>query len=62
MKRAWHEHSDMQIAVAVGVILVCATLALGLTQAWLEARAFNKLAGEHVTTWDALWVELRVQR
>jgi len=25
-----------------------------------EARTYERLTGKHVTTWDALWVDLRV--
>lgn len=39
---------------------------VGLPSFWviasaLEARAYNRLTGAHATTWDAMWVELRVQ-
>ena len=27
----------------------------------LEARAYNRITGSNVTTWEAMWVELRVQ-
>lgn len=26
-----------------------------------ESKTYNKLTGAHTTTWDAMWVELRVQ-
>lgn len=26
-----------------------------------EAKTYNKLTGKNVSTWDAMWVELRVQ-
>lgn len=26
-----------------------------------EAKSYNRLTGAHATTWDAMWVELRVQ-
>lgn len=28
---------------------------------WLEASTYTKLTGKDVSTWDAMWVELRVQ-
>lgn len=27
----------------------------------MEARAFNRATGSNVSTWDAMWIELRVQ-
>jgi len=27
----------------------------------MKANAFNHATGKHVTTWDAMWIELRVQ-
>lgn len=27
----------------------------------MEAEAFNRATGKHVSTWDAMWIELRVQ-
>jgi len=30
-------------------------------KSYQEAQAYNRLTGANVTTWDALWVELRVQ-
>jgi ABC-type methionine transport system permease subunit len=27
----------------------------------MEARAFNNVTGKNVSTWDAMWIELRVQ-
>ena len=48
-------------------LLVCIILALGLSSGLVffrasnEAAAFNRLStGPKVTTWDAVWLELRV--
>ena len=27
----------------------------------MEAKTFNRLTGSSVTTWDAMWVNLRIQ-
>lgn len=46
---------------------VFAGLAAGFL-AWMifsasqESAVYNRLTGAHTTTWDALWVELRVQQ
>ena len=31
-----------------------------LIRSYNEARVFQKLTGKQVTTWDAMWVDLRV--
>lgn len=41
------------IAALVGLIVVM--------PAYFEAKTYNKLTGAKATTWDAIWVELRVQ-
>ena len=28
---------------------------------WQESRSYNRLTGAETTTWDAMWVDLRVQ-
>ena len=45
------------------IILICILLALvvGVTiRSSFEAKTYNKLTGATVSTWDAVWVELRV--
>lgn len=46
--------------------LLIAAVLLGSPAWWvfssaMEARAYNRLTGAHATTWDAMWVNLRVQ-
>jgi hypothetical protein len=42
-----------------------AVLVFAVAVEWIsavnEAATFNRITGSHVTAWDALWVELRVQ-
>lgn len=46
-------------------MLFAGVLALGIAlcfvQAYNESRVYNRLTGASTTTWDALWVNLRVQ-
>lgn len=42
-------------------VTILVVLALPFIQAYNESRTYNKLTGANTTTWDALWVELRVQ-
>jgi hypothetical protein len=51
------------VALWSGTVVV---VALIVYLAWvlpssLEARAFNRATGKNVTTWEAMWVDLRVQ-
>ncbi len=47
------------------LILIFITVVLGIPywiwQSSMEAAAFNNATGNHVSTWDAMWIELRVQ-
>lgn len=51
------------ILIGVAVLVMCITLALALTavSAYNEARAYQRVTGKTVTTWDAMWLDLRVQ-
>ena len=49
----------------VGGCLFAATLILGLIiwviSSHMEASAFNHATGKNVSTWDAMFIELRIQ-
>jgi hypothetical protein len=45
----------MAIAVTLGVTIWSVTSSI-------EAAAFNRVTGSNVTTWDAMWLQLRVDR
>jgi hypothetical protein len=54
-------NSDLlTIAILVMVVMLIAgvTWVVGSS---MEAAAFNRVTGKSVTTWDAMWIELRVQ-
>lgn len=40
---------------------VVVVLLLLFVQPYFEAQAYNRATGSDVSTWDAFWVELRVQ-
>jgi hypothetical protein len=46
-----------------GLCVACVAFVIGmaLLQPYMEAKTYRKLTGADVTTWDAIWVELRVQ-
>jgi hypothetical protein len=41
----------LAVAVTVGVVL----------PAYFEAQAYERVTGKRVSTWDAIWLDLRVQ-
>jgi hypothetical protein len=43
------------------VVFFASFIAVFWVRAYFESRTYNRLTGAHTTTWDALWVELRVQ-
>lgn len=57
--------SDDGFAMGCSLILFLALIIFS-TGAWIfnssmEASAYNKVTGNNVSTWDAMWIELRVQ-
>lgn len=52
---------NQNLGMALSFLLFIAILtAIWLAQSTFEARAFNAVTGEHVTTWQAMWIDLRV--
>lgn len=54
----------MKELIALGMIVTIAiTVAatIWVVQSKMEASAFNAVTGKNVTTWQAMWIELRVQ-
>jgi uncharacterized membrane protein len=51
-------------AVVLAVFLSIIGTVMGVvwvTKSYMEARTFNRVTGAQVSTWDAMWIELRVQ-
>lgn len=53
--------TDTKFAFTLSVCSLALLAAAWIVSSTMEARAFERLTGNHVTTWDAMWVELRVQ-
>lgn len=47
-------------AAALGVATLLAALAIWVVGSHFEARAFNNVTGKNVSTWDAMFIDLRV--
>lgn len=50
-----------KLIVAVGILFILAIPVAMVFDAYMEAKAYNSITGSNVSTWDAMWVELRVQ-
>lgn len=42
-------------------LCILGTVAIWVFSSKMEAQAYNRQTGANVSTWDAMWVELRVQ-
>lgn len=42
------------------VVLLFVVAAIQISSAYFEAQAFNRATGKNVSTWDALFIELRL--
>lgn len=61
-----NEAAKETTGVILAALLVCvpglAICAAGAVfSAYMEAAAYNRVTGKNVTTWDAIWVDLRIQ-
>jgi hypothetical protein len=45
----------------LGILLIFFSSISWVFKSHMEAKAYNHVTGQHVSTWDAMWVELRVQ-
>lgn len=43
------------------VLVIPTVLGIWVIRSSMEASTYNRITGSDVTTWDAMWVELRVQ-
>lgn len=48
-------------ALLVAVALLGSAALFWIFPSYMEARAYNRITGKNVSTWDAMWVDLRVQ-
>ncbi len=52
---------DERITIAFVIIAAIAALGGWTTASHFEAKVFNEITGRDVSTWQAMWVQLRVQ-
>lgn len=53
--------TELGIAILIFAAFLVVLVCIKLIASYNEATTYNRLTGAHATTWDALWVELRVQ-
>lgn len=62
LRELWQCAKAPTIAVAAILVPVCAfSTWWNWNCAGIEARAYERVTGKHVSQWDAWWLDLRVQ-
>jgi Na+-transporting methylmalonyl-CoA/oxaloacetate decarboxylase gamma subunit len=61
MKTISKEAEGCAVTIMGMGVLIVLVLIFWVFPAYFEARAFNRLTGRNASTWEAMWVELRVQ-
>lgn len=51
----------IKVTAVITFVVVVLCMASWVFGSAMEARAYNNVTGKHVSTWDAMWIELRVQ-
>ena len=52
---------EIKIMAAIVAVFILGAIGMWVFQSKMEASAFNSVTGKSVTTWQAMWIELRVQ-
>ena len=64
MRRSQGETRDgNELKIAAWFIAITVILVIGgwVFSSYMEARAYERVTGKRVSTWDAMFIELRVQ-
>jgi len=56
-----NKRDSLYLTVAVTVVVIGIAIGFWIFSSSQEAAAYNRLTGSNVSTWDAMWVRLRVQ-
>jgi hypothetical protein len=54
------DHMPVLILLAVAIPIIMAPIHW-IAASHFESKAYNQITGANTTTWDAMWLELRVQ-
>jgi hypothetical protein len=55
------DKTSILIVAVVVLAMIVLTATVWVAGSHFEARAFNRVTGKDVTTWEAMFIELRVQ-
>ena len=59
LKELWQEGVLLVVAATMALMLAI-IIPVWIVSSHFEAQAWNRLTGGDATTWEAMWVELRV--
>jgi len=57
----WIDNHPILLVAIMFLVITFGALALWVGSSYFEAAAFNRVTGKAVSTFDAMWIELRVQ-
>lgn len=58
---AWADKHPVASVVTLSLLFLLILVSADVVKSKFEADAYNRATGSSVSTWDALWIELRVQ-
>lgn len=50
----------MRLEIAAVCLALLFTFGMWVFKSHMEAKTYNKITSSNVTTWDAMWIELRI--
>ena len=54
-------YENIKFLAAMAAAFIFVAVSIWVFQSKMEARAFNSVTGKNISTWDAMWIQLRVQ-
>lgn len=61
LEETWVERNPIWATAMMLVAFALCAIAVWVSWSYMESKTYNHLTGAQTTTWDAMWVELRVQ-
>jgi hypothetical protein len=61
MKKLKDTGITFAIYAALIALVAIPSIGIWVFRSRMEANAYNRVTGSNVTTWEAMWIELRVQ-
>ena len=57
---AWHDIDPEAFLPLALILMIVFTVCLWVLQSNIEANVYNRETGANITTWEAMWTNLRV--